>query len=305
MKVLETQIFRSTTDYLAIMEKSGKEFTAQYHCHPELEIVYIKQGSGKCIIGDTVTTFRKGDIAVIGSGLPHIWTSSDGDFSVQADRARSIVAYFNKDLFNSNFYKMREIQKLVDFLDRSSRGLKIEGEARELVASRMERLTRRKGFKKVIGLMEILNTLSLSKDTYFITPENGQPVNSFITSDRLSNVYQYIRENFKKDISLDEIASIANLTPPAFCRLFKSRTSKHFVEYLNEIRISFACKQLQETDKTINEIGFECGFNTISNFNKRFKAVMGLSPKNYRNSIYSLDGTLRSARKSLPLSGIC
>jgi len=296
MKVLETQIFRSTNEYLAVVEKSGKEFSAPYHCHPELEIVYIKQGSGKCIIGDTVTTFNKGDIAVIGSGLPHIWTSSDLE---KGEKPKSIVAYFNKDLFNSNFYKMRDVQKLVDFLDRSARGLKIVGEARELVAGRIERLTRRKGFKKVIGLLEILNSMSLSRDTYFITPENGQPVNSFITSDRLSNVYQYILDNFKRDISLEEISSLANLTPPAFCRLFKSRTNKHFVEYLNEIRISYACKQLQETDKTINTISFECGFNTISNFNKRFKAVMGLSPKHYRNSIYSLDGTLRSQRRTV------
>ena len=283
MKVLHTHITHALHSCIAVMKHNGKRFTSPLHCHPELELVFFKSGSGKKVIGDTITLFNTGDIVLVGSALPHRWISDNNDLPPS-----SIVAYFNKDAFSEGFYALKESQELANLLVKASRGLNITGFTRQVVGAKMERLAKKNGFKKIIGLMEILHIISTSKEIDYITHDNNTSRSTDTRTDRLAEVYHYIAENFQKDISLHEIASIASLTEPAFCRLFKNRTSKSFVEYVNEIRISAACKDLQDTDLNISAIYSHCGFKTISNFNKSFKKITGFSPKEYRQNIQLL-----------------
>lgn len=283
MKVLHTHITHALHSCIAVMKNNEKRFTSPLHCHPELELVFIKSGSGKKVIGDTINQFNTGDIVLVGSALPHKWICDNNDQSPS-----SIVAYFNKDAFSEGFYALKESQKLANLFAKAGRGLNITGSTRQIVGAKMERLAKKSGLKKIIGLMEILHIISVSKEVDYITYDNNTSRSNDSGLDRLAEVYHYIAENFQKDVSLQEIASIASLTEPAFCRLFKKRTSKSFVEYMNEIRISAACKDLQDTDLNISIICSRCGFKTISNFNKSFKKVTGFSPKEYRRNIQLL-----------------
>jgi len=129
-----------------------------------------------------------------------------------------------------------------------------------------------------------LDILSKSKEIEFITSDGYKAQLEHSQTDRLSDVYKYVQKNFKENISLSTIANISNLTPQSFCRLFKKRTGKSFVEYLNEVRISAACRYLLDTDWTVSEVAYNCGYKTVSNFNKLFKNISGLSPKVYRES---------------------
>jgi AraC-like DNA-binding protein len=183
---------------------------------------------------------------------------------------------------------LKESQKLANLFVKAGRGLNITGTARQIIGAKMERLAKKSGLKKIIGLMEILHIISTSNEVDFIAHDNSTAQSNDTRTDRLAEVYQYLAENFKKDISLHEIASVASLTEPAFCRLFKKRTGKGFVEYVNEIRISAACKCLQDTDLNISAICFRSGFKTISNFNKSFKKITGFSPKEYRQNVQLL-----------------
>ena len=283
MKVLHTDITHTLHSYIAVLENKGKRFSSPLHCHPELELVYIKSGSGKKILGDTINQFNSGDIVLVGSELPHKWMCEDKEQSPS-----SIVAYFNKNVFSEGFYALKESRRLTDLLAKAARGLSITGSAKEIVAAKMEKLVRKSGFKKIIALMDILHIISTSREVDYITHENGTALPADTRTDRLSEVYHYIAENYQQDISLVEISAIASLTPPAFCRLFKRRTGKSFVEYINEIRISAACTALQDTDMNISAIYSQCGFKTISNFNKIFKKTSGFSPKEYRQNIKML-----------------
>ena len=280
---MHTDITHALRSYIIIRKNKENRFSAPLHSHSELELVYIKSGSGKKIIGDTINRFNTGDIVLVGSALPHKWICDNNDESPS-----SIVAYFNKDVFSEGFYALKESQQLANLFAKAGRGLSITGTARQIVGAKMERLMRRSGFKKIIGLMEILHILSTSKEVDYITHENNTPRSADTRTDRLAEVYHYIAANFQKDISLDEIASIASLTPPAFCNLFKKRTGKSFVEYINEIRISAACKDLRRTDLNISAVYARCGFKTVSNFNKSFKKITGFSPKEYRQNIQLL-----------------
>src|SRR5687768_437892 len=280
MKVSYIDITHALHSYIAIRKNKEKRFSAPLHCHYELELVYIKSGSGKKVIGDTIDEFHTGDIVLVGSALPHKWICDNNDQSPS-----SIVAYFNKDAFSEGFYALKESQKLANLFAKAGRGLNITGSTRQIVGAKMERLAKKSGLKKIIGLMEILHIISVSKEVDYITYDNNTSRSNDSGVDRLAEVYHYIAENFQKDISLHEIASIASLTEPAFCRLFKKRTAKSFVEYVNEIRISAACKDLQDTDLNVSAIYSRCGFKTISNFNKSFKKVTGFSPKEYRQNM--------------------
>ncbi len=208
----------------------------------------------------------------------------DGQISYEENPPRSIVAYFNKAVFSDSFYALKESSKLNELLMKSARGIMITGYTREVIAGKMERMARKTGLKRIIALLDILHIISISNELEYISSEGWTEKPTHIMTDRLSEVYAYIDEHFRKDISLKEIAGIACLTPSSFCRVFKSRTSKHFVEYLNEVRVSRACKYLQETDLAVTEVAFQCGFKTISNFNKFFKKTTGHSPKDYRHA---------------------
>lgn len=283
MKALQTEITHSVNSYIAVIERDEPYFKAPFHYHPEMELVYIKEGYGKRIIGDKLESFVAGDMVFIGSNLPHVWLNNETFYKgFTYLKAKAIVVYFNKGLFSQNFYEQKENGRLTELFEQASRGLKIAGKSRQLIAEKMEKLVRKKGVDRLIGILEILKILSSSKEVEFIVHEGYDGHTLRTKTDRLADVYRYIINNYYKDISLEEISGIANLTPTAFCRLFKQRTSRHFTEYLNEVRISNACKFLQETSLNISEIAFQCGYKTLSNFNKSFKKTTGLSPKEYR-----------------------
>ena len=100
---------------------------------------------------------------------------------------------------------------------------------------------------------------------------------------RMSDIFQYSMENFHKEVTLHDVANIANMTPNAFCRYFKQRTNKTFVNFLIDIRIGNACKLLtKNNDLSITEISYKSGFNNLANFNRKFKSVKGVTPSDYK-----------------------
>ena len=283
MKALQTEISNLLHSYIAVVERNDPYFKSPFHYHPELELVYVKESHGKRIIGDKLDTFTDGDMVFIGSNLPHVWLNDEIYYKgFTYLNARSIVVYFNKEVFSKNFYELKESSKINDLFLRASRGIKIVGDTQKKIATMMEKLLKKKDFDRIICLMELLNTLAGSKDIEYITNEGYTGSSLQTKADRLADVYKHITANYHNDISLEEIARVANLSPTAFCRLFKQRTNRHFVEYLNEVRISNACKFLLETNLNVSEIAFQCGYKTLSNFNKIFKKTTGLSPKEYR-----------------------
>ncbi len=283
MKVLQTEISAGINSYLSLIERDDAFFKAPFHFHPEMELVYILESFGKRIIGDNIEPFTEGDMVFIGSNLPHVWMSDEIFYNdIPHLKAKAIVLYFNKNIFSPGFYEMKEAYKIKEFFQNAEKGMRINGETKEMVAEKFKILLQKKDFEKMVGLLEILHVLSQSKDISFITSDGYHAQVKHAETDRLSNVYKYVQNHFKDNISLGTIASSSNLTPQSFCRLFKKRTGKNFVEYLNEVRVAAACKYLLDTDWSISEIAYNCGYKTVSNFNKLFKSITGTSPKIYR-----------------------
>ncbi len=287
MKLERTKISSYLNSAISVHAREESFFQAPFHSHPELELVYVKESFGKRIIGNSVDNFESGDMVFLGSDIPHVWLNDEIYYhNINKLKAKAIVVYFNKDIFGPAFYELKEAQKINSLFEKAKKGLSIKGKTNKLIAEKLEQLVIKQDFEVIIGLFEILSVLSATTtDLDLINSETYSPTNDSIKKDRLSDVYQYIKDNYKKEISLDEVAQIANLTPTSFCRMFKSRTKKNFIEYLNEIRISNACKHLIETDMSVSEIAYECGYKTVSNFNKLFKKNTGNTPKEYKNKI--------------------
>ncbi|KVV16309.1 AraC family transcriptional regulator [Flavobacterium sp. TAB 87] len=285
MKIEKTKIKSYVNSSISVICREESFFQSPFHSHPELELVYIKESYGKRIIGNSVAPFESGDMVFLGSDIPHVWLNDELYYQDNSKlKAKAIVVYFNKDLFGPAFYELKEAQKINTLFSNGVRGLLIQGKTNKTIAKKLEKLVNKKDFEIIIGLFEILSILSESEELTFINNEVYSPTKEQTKNDRLSDVYIYIKENYKQDISLIEIAQIANLTPTSFCRMFKMKAKKNFVEYLNEIRVANACRFLVETDKSMSDIAYECGYKTSSNFNRLFKKVTGTTPKEYRKT---------------------
>ncbi|MFQ6600386.1 AraC family transcriptional regulator [Flavobacterium sp. C3NV] len=285
MKLEQTKITSYTNSTVSVLNREESFFQSPFHSHPELELVYVKESFGKRIIGNSVMPFEPGDMVFLGSDLPHVWLNDEMYYQgISTLKANAIVVYFSKDIFGPAFYELKETQKINELFFQAGKGISIIGKTNKQIAKKLEKLILKKDFEVIIGLFEILSLLSESQDRVYINNEAYSTAHKDSKKDRLSEVFQYVNENYKKDIVLIEIAAIANMTPTSFCRMFKLKTKKSFVEYLNEIRVSKACKFLLETDLSMSEIAYECGYKTASNFNKLFKKFMGMTPSEFKKS---------------------
>lgn len=283
MKIEKTKITSYLDSSISVLLREEPFFQAPFHSHPELELVYVKESFGKRIVGNSVEQFKAGDMVFLGSNIPHVWLNDEVYYQGNTDlKAKAIVVYFKKEIFGSAFFELKETQKINSLFNQAVRGLVINGETNMLISKKLEKLVRKKDFEMIAGLFKILAILSESTDTDFINNEFYMPTNENSKKDRLSAVFEHLEKHYNEDISLIKIAEIANITPTSFCRMFKVKTKKSFVEYLNEIRISNACKLLIETDLGIAEIAYKCGYKTVSNFNQLFKKSKEMTPKEYR-----------------------
>ncbi|ARV16517.1 AraC family transcriptional regulator [Polaribacter sp. SA4-12] len=256
-------------------------FLKIWHHHRELELVLSIKGKGTRFVGDSILKFDEGDLVLIGKDLPHLWLNDDEYFEESSNlKAEAIAIHFREDCLGESFFKINEMKVISDMLDKSKYGIKFLNISAELVR-KIKIISTLNGVEKIIGMIGILKDLAYC-DTYELLASKGF-INSFNKESHrnLDKAYEYIFNNFKTQMSLIDVAKIACMNPSSFSRLFKKVNGKSFSEYLNEVRIGYACKLLMEKDKNISKVCYESGFNNISNFNRRFKALMLMSPKVY------------------------
>ena len=264
-------------------------FYKEWHYHPEIELVYIVNGSGTQFIGNNIDHFNAGDMVLVGSNLPHLWKCDDSFFKKDSQLwAESNVLHFLPDIFGEKFMSLPENKLIYDLLEKAKHGIKISGNTKEIVFGYLKSLQFAKEGERLLLLLQILYTLSTSTDLQLITFNNMQHPNSAKEGERMNAVFQYLVDNYNKNITLEDISAQANLSPNSFCRFFKVRTKKTFSQFLMEMRVSNACKLLSETEKSISLIYGECGFNNSSHFNRYFKQINGITPLEYRKKHWNM-----------------
>jgi len=280
----ETFIFKDIT---------GPYFNPNWHFHPEFQISFIVEGKGTRFVGDHVETFEEGDLVFTGPNLPHLWRSDEAYFEKNsALKTRGLVIYFDHVLLNEILLGKEEFYNIHKLVENAGRGVEFYGETRKKTNKLLVNIAKEKGFKRIIKLLEIIDILANSKE-YNLLSSPGY-INVFRNEDaeKMRLVYDFVMSNFRTKISLDEIADLLNMTTTSFCRYFKPRANKTFSRFVNDIRIGHARKLLLEDNLNISQIGYECGFNTLSNFNRQFKAITKMSPNEYRRLFLNIKTSL-------------
>ena len=249
-------------------------FQFKWHYHPEYELTYIVKGNGYRIVGNSYEYFNDGDLVLLGNHLPHTWSGKLND-DIKSD---AVVIQFSKE-FIAPFLGLNESLLIKNMLDTSVRGIRFEPD--EELVSKIIALTETNGVDKILKLISVLDDLS-KKQPILIASNSFHNVVSKKNEMRINKVCLYIQNNFYTKISLKEVADLIFLTESNFCKFFKKATGKTYSDYLNELRINEACRLLVQTEKSINQISFECGFETLSYFNRVFLNKKGVTPSLFR-----------------------
>ncbi len=281
MRVLPFKIPKTSGDTLIIQEDKELVFYDKLHQHEEIQLSLIVSGEGSLIVGDTITNYKVGDVLAFGSQVPHVLKSSPSD-----TKSYMISIFFTKQSFGHGFFELSEFQDISNFfadLPLGVAALTLKEELKEqffAIKNNKHRLDRFMIFIRILKLFNEAETTTISSS---ITRRN-------YTDDegkRMAGVFQLVMNGFYSDISLQEVSDIANMTPNAFCRYFKQRTNKTFFQFLTEVRIENACQVISKNrDITIAEASYSSGFKNLSNFNRKFKKIKGVTPSEFRKNVY-------------------
>ena len=268
------------TSFSAVLEHPP-EFDTPWHHHPEYELILILGSTGTRFMGDSIAEFREIEMMLIGPNLPHFWKE---DPSNKNEKAEAYVIHFSDDFLGKEFFNIPEGKKIKLLLEKSRFGLKFQKELESFCIKKIKDLFEKKEFDRVLILLDLLNTIAESGE--FEQLSSPGFVNAFTekNSERINKIFEYSITNFKESIELETVAGLIYMSKPSFCRFFKKSTGKAYFDFLKELRIGYACKLLQESNMTIIQICYECGYENISNFNRQFKEVIQTTPFKYRQN---------------------
>lgn len=255
-------------------------FEAPLHYHPEYELTLIIQGNGKRFVGDSIENFEAGDLVLLGSNLPHFWRSDKVFYENSKPVSEAIVIQFSTNFIKDILEKLPECKSIISMMNLSKSGIKFSGVFQPF----LEKIVEERGTKRLLRLLELLEFLSKTTDYQLLASEHFNIKPDDAENERMKKILEFTLDNFQNEILIETIAEIAHLTVPSFCRYFKSRTRKTYIEYLNEIRVSHARKLLINNELGISQIGLESGFQNLSHFHRIFKNQVGVTPLAYRRS---------------------
>lgn len=269
----------SANDCFSISRTEKEELNIPLHSHEDLELIFIKNGSGaRRTVGDNVEEIGEIELLLVGPDLPHGWSTHQ----CSTKKIQEWIIQFPHDLFGEKFLKKNQMSPLRTLMERAQKGIHFSKDTAKYVEPRLEKLVTINGFDTLIELMSILNELANTRNSRTLSTTSFFNKKTDKTANHMEKVFDFMQTHYNKNIALGDLAKLVGMPEVSFCRLFKKNTGKTFKETLNEIRISQAEKLLMGTGKPIEEISFHCGFNNLSNFNRRFKIKNNCTPTQYR-----------------------
>ncbi len=268
-------------DCFTLFSRTKTEFDFPLHHHEDLELNFIMNAKGaRRVVGDHIAEIDDLELVLVGSNLPHVWQTHN----CRDKEIKEITIQFHKDLLDDKFLQRTQLSFMKTMLEKSNRGILFSNDTALNLAARVQALEKKQGFDSILELLSILNDLSTSRNMQLLSTASFSNVNLSYNSRRIEKAFEYMNQNFDKQITLSEIAKLTNMSDVSFSRFFKSRTGISFIDSLTEMRLGHTSRMLMNTTQTIAEIAYNCGFNNISNFNRVFKAKKGCTPKEFRES---------------------
>jgi AraC-like DNA-binding protein len=281
MKIYPFKIPKPENNALIYQEDIEAVFYDKLHQHDEIQISFIEKGSGTLLVIDRFYNYNVNDILVIGSTIPHLFKSDKNT----SDTSKMLSLFFTKKSFGEDFFNLGEFEEIISFFEKSEKGFRVTSNKTEIKNLFLQFNSSSK-MKRFVLFLQLIKLISNSEFNY-LSSFNYSKKYSDIEGNRMRSVFEYTIKNAHLPITLLDISAIANMTRNAFCKYFKKRTNKTYINFLTELRIENACKALQKTKEiSVNEVAFQVGFSNISNFNRQFKKLKKTTPTDYRNHIF-------------------
>lgn len=290
MKPVFAKIFENIdAEIFAVRVIELPYFSTEFHFHKECQLVYVVESEGKRIVGDSIETFQSDELILLGADIPHVWHNDKHYFELDRSQihARSIALFFNPDKLLELLDSLLPRNKLGAVFARAKRGMKYYGTAKETLKGLLFEMIEKTGMPQLTVFFRLLEVLSETKEYELLVSEGYVNTYKEKDNDRIDKVFKYVFSNFEKEIELEAVSALVCMNKQSFCRFFKSRTQKTFIEFVNSIRIGHACKLITEGEVQIANLAYDCGFNSLSNFNRIFKEIKGVTPSEYRKMIQS------------------
>ena len=224
-----------------------------------------------------MNNFEHGDLVLVGANLPHCWKT----IGEQTENVQCVIIQWDEELLGEWLSKP-EITHIRSLLKLSLRGIKFHSNKAQELENKLLKLVEQEPFERLMSLLWILQELATT-DEYELLAGRGFTHNlSKGESERINTLYNFIKENFKEQITLKEAADRVSMSRESFCRFFKKTFNKTFFEFVNEYKVNLACKMLIDTDLSVSEIAYSTGYNNLAFFYRQFNKFMEMSPSEYR-----------------------
>lgn len=283
MKVIPFKIPKPSKELIRYQVDRQPYFYDKLHQHPEIQLSCILEGEGKLIVGDYIGRFGPGDIFLLGQNVPHVFRSDDLYYQPdETSHSHSIILFFDLRAFGEAFWAAEEMQEVKEFFEQMNGCYRVNLTAPDSFREQVRQLQHKHNLEKVVSALQLVDTLmhqatlqrlNLADQMHNLSEREGK---------RMEQVLEFLVEESHRPLTLEEVASVANMSREAFCRFFKERTRKTLITFLNELRLSNACQALLHSDQTIASIAFTCGFANLSHFNRVFVKTIGITPREFR-----------------------
>jgi len=272
-------------DVFLIINRVKQKFDFPIHFHPEYELNFILNGRGvRRVVGDSMEEIGDVELVLVGSNLEHGWETHQ----CKSNKIYEITIQFHKNLFSEDLLSLKNFKPIKDLFTKSKHGVLFDEKTAVNLMSKIKALSSENGVDDFIKLLKLLEELANSKNPRILSLNTDKIKNQFEGSDKIKKVFDFLNENYTRKISLEEISSLVNMSQSSFNRFIKKRTGKTFIEFTNDKRIGNATKLLVETDSSIAEIAYKCGFNSIANFNRFFKKSKNITPSKFKSEFKSI-----------------
>ena len=265
--------------YIGVFQDNLEQST--WHYHNTYEICFITEGSGKRIVADSIEDFHPGDLVFIGQNLPHVWIADKEAFSPNKRSLEMVYLQFSPEVFTKVF-DLPEFGNLKRALELSEHGIQIVGSTLNEVSEIMLQLPYLKGFERMLYFFRMMNLIGSSKTNLQLASNNYIKSRFKNTNTRVAAIHDYLMNHYREAIDLKRVAEVASMAEGSLCRFFKQKMGLTVFDYLNQLKVEFACKLLMDYKMSILEVCLDSGFNNLSHFNRQFRKHTGLTPTDYR-----------------------
>ncbi|MDP1590850.1 MAG: AraC family transcriptional regulator [Prosthecobacter sp.] len=262
----------------------GKDFGCVWHFHPECEITLVTKGGTERIVGDNITPLQPGDMVFLGSNVPHDFRNQPAPGTPPVEVEAIVVQFMPQLPGLEDWLHRSSMQTTRRLFQRASQGLEVTGITRLTATRMMKDMPEAQGMKRVILLLRLLDLLANSEDLREIY-RTSLPPDHIGIPDRVGIACAHIQAHLAKPLYVEALAGMVGLGRSAFSRLFKHSTGRTVPQYVNELRIARACQLLAESDQTVGQIAFECGFVSPAHFQRQFRTFQQCAPLSYRARI--------------------